>query len=73
MAKKSRAVRMTAAKKRPLRKSGGRGAIKKRAAGRNIMKLRGTPPREIIRVIGARPRGWRAPGANVGRSRRFRW
>jgi len=38
MAKKSRGGRMTAAKKRAAKKSGGRGAIKKRAAGRNIMK-----------------------------------
>jgi len=38
MAKKSRGGRMTAAKKRASKKSGGRGPIKKRAAGRNIMK-----------------------------------
>jgi hypothetical protein len=38
MAKKSRGGRMTAAKKRAAKKSGRRGAIKKRAAGRNIMK-----------------------------------
>jgi len=38
MAKKSRGGRMTAAKKRAAKKSGGRGAIEKRAAGRNIMK-----------------------------------
>jgi hypothetical protein len=38
MANKSRGGRMTAAKKRAAKKSGGRGAIKKRAAGRNIMK-----------------------------------
>jgi hypothetical protein len=38
MAKKSRGGRMTAAKKRAAKRHGGRGAIKKRAAGRNIMK-----------------------------------
>jgi hypothetical protein len=38
MAKKSRGGRITAAKKRAAKKPGGRGAIKKRAAGRNIMK-----------------------------------
>jgi hypothetical protein len=38
MAKKSRGGRMTAAKKRAAKESGGRGAIKKRAAGQNIMK-----------------------------------
>jgi hypothetical protein len=38
MAKKSRGGRMTAAKRRAAKKSGGRGAIKKRAAGPNIMK-----------------------------------
>jgi hypothetical protein len=38
MAKKSRGGRMTAAKKRAAKRHGGKGAIKKRAVGRNIMK-----------------------------------
>ncbi len=38
MAKKSRGGRMTAAKKRAAKSAGGHGRVKKRAAGRNIMK-----------------------------------
>jgi hypothetical protein len=38
MAKKSRGGRMTAAKKRAAKAPGGKGPVKKRAAGRNIMK-----------------------------------
>ena len=38
MAKKSRGGRMTAAKKRAARTAGGKGAVKKRKAGRKIMK-----------------------------------
>ena len=38
MAKKSRGGRMTAAKKRAAKRSGGRGPIKKRTVGRSIMK-----------------------------------
>lgn len=38
MAKKSRGGRMTAAKHRAAKAPGGRGRIKKRAAGRRIMK-----------------------------------
>jgi len=37
MAKKSRGGRMTAAKKRAAKKSGGRGLVKNRPAGRKIM------------------------------------
>lgn len=37
MAKKSRGGRMTAAKKRAAKVSGGRGPIKRRKAGRRIM------------------------------------
>jgi len=37
MAKKSRGGRMTAAKRRAAKKSGGRGQVKNRRAGRNIM------------------------------------
>ncbi len=36
--KKSRGGRMTAAKKRAANKSGGKGPVKKRPAGRRIMK-----------------------------------
>jgi len=38
MAKKSRGGRMTAAKRRAAKRPGGRGSIKKRAAGKRIMK-----------------------------------
>lgn len=38
MAKKTRGGRMTAAKKRAAKSSGGKGLIKNRPAGRNIMK-----------------------------------
>ena len=38
MSKKSRGGRMTAAKKRAAKSSGGRGRIKSRKAGRKIMK-----------------------------------
>jgi hypothetical protein len=38
MAKKSRGGRMTAAKNRAAKSSGGKGLIKNRPAGRNIMK-----------------------------------
>lgn len=38
MAKKSRGGRMTAAKKRAAKSPGGKGLIKNRPAGRNIMK-----------------------------------
>jgi hypothetical protein len=38
MAKKSRGGRMTAAKNRAAKSKGGKGPIKKRPAGRNIMK-----------------------------------
>ena len=38
MAKKSRGGRMTAAKKRAAKSSGGRGPVKKRKVGRKIMK-----------------------------------
>jgi len=38
MAKKSRGGRMTAAKKRAAKARGGRGPVKKRKAGRKIMK-----------------------------------
>jgi hypothetical protein len=38
MAKKSRGGRMTSAKKRAAKRAGGRGPVRKRAAGRNIMK-----------------------------------
>lgn len=37
MAKKSRGGRMTAAKKRAAKTTGGRGLVKNRPAGRNIM------------------------------------
>jgi len=37
MAKKSRGGRMAAAKQRAAKKSGGRGMVKNRPAGRNIM------------------------------------
>ncbi len=37
MAKKSRGGRMTAAKKRAAKKTGGRGKVKNRKAGRKIM------------------------------------
>ena len=37
MAKKSRGGRMTAAKKRAAKKPGGKGAIKKRRAGKRVM------------------------------------
>jgi len=37
MAKKSRGGRMTAAKRRAAKKSGGKGRIKNRKVGRNIM------------------------------------
>jgi len=50
MAKKSRGGRMTAAKKRAAKSPGGKGAVKKRPAGKRIM---GTSP---IRV-GAPGRG----------------
>jgi hypothetical protein len=36
--KKSRGGRMTAAKKRAAKAKGGKGAVAKRASGRNIMK-----------------------------------
>jgi hypothetical protein len=36
--KKSRGGRMTAAKKRAAKSSGGKGAVKNRKVGRNIMK-----------------------------------
>ncbi len=38
MAKKSRGGRMTAAKKRAAKRSGGKGLIKDRPAGRKIMR-----------------------------------
>ena len=38
MAKKSRGGRMTAAKRRAAKAPGGRGPVKKRKAGRRIMK-----------------------------------
>ena len=38
MAKKSRGGRMTAAKRRAAKSAGGRGLVKKRNAGRRIMK-----------------------------------
>lgn len=38
MAKKSRGGRMTAAKKRAAKRPGGKGPVKKRKAGRKIMK-----------------------------------
>lgn len=38
MAKKSRGGRMTAAKRRAAKSPGGRGRVKKRKAGRKIMK-----------------------------------
>jgi hypothetical protein len=38
MAKKSRGGRMTAAKSRAAKKPGGKGPVKDRAAGKNIMK-----------------------------------
>lgn len=38
MSKKSRGGRMTAAKKRAAKKSGGKGSIKNRVVGRNIMR-----------------------------------
>ena len=38
MAKKSRGGRMTAAKKRATRSAGGKGKVKNRPAGKNIMK-----------------------------------
>jgi hypothetical protein len=38
MAKKSRGGRMTAAKKRAAKSKGGKGPIKKRPAGKRIMK-----------------------------------
>jgi len=38
MPKKSRGGRKTAAKKRAAKRAGGHGPVKKRAAGRNIMK-----------------------------------
>jgi len=38
MAKKSRGGRMTAAKKRAAKSRGGKGRVKSRPAGRNIMK-----------------------------------
>ncbi len=38
MAKKSRGGRMTAAKKRAAKRPGGTGKIRKRAAGKKIMK-----------------------------------
>jgi hypothetical protein len=38
MAKKSRGGRMTAAKRRAAKAPGGRGLVKKRKAGRKIMK-----------------------------------
>jgi hypothetical protein len=38
MAKSSRGGRMTAAKKRASKSSGGRGSVRKRPAGKNIMK-----------------------------------
>jgi hypothetical protein len=38
MAKKSRGGRMTAAKKRAAKTSGGKGMVKNRPAGKNIMK-----------------------------------
>jgi hypothetical protein len=38
MAKKSRGGRMTAAKKRAAKASGGRGQVRKRKAGKDIMK-----------------------------------
>ena len=38
MAKKSRGGRMTAAKKRAAKRSGGKGPVKKRAVGRKIMR-----------------------------------
>jgi hypothetical protein len=38
MAKKSRGGRMTAAKSRAAKRPGGRGPVKNRKAGRNIMK-----------------------------------
>jgi hypothetical protein len=38
MAKKSRGGRMTAAKKRATRSVGGKGKVKNRPAGKNIMK-----------------------------------
>jgi len=38
MAKKSRGGRMTAAKRRAAKSAGGRGRIRKRPAGDNIMK-----------------------------------
>ena len=38
MAKKSRGGRMTAAKKRAAKAKGGRGPVKKRKAGKKIMK-----------------------------------
>ena len=38
MAKKSRAGRMTATKKRAAKSPGGRGRVRTRKAGRNIMK-----------------------------------
>ncbi len=38
MAKKSRGGRMTAAKKRAAKRSGGKGMVKNREAGRKIMR-----------------------------------
>ncbi len=38
MAKKSRGGRMTAAKKRASKKSGGKGLVKNRVAGKKIMR-----------------------------------
>jgi hypothetical protein len=38
MAKKSRGGRMAAAKKRAAKSAGGRGPVRKRAAGKNIMR-----------------------------------
>jgi hypothetical protein len=38
MAKKSRGGRMTAAKRRAAKSPGGRGPVRKRPAGRNIMR-----------------------------------
>jgi len=38
MAKKSRGGRMTAAKKRAAKSAGGKGMVKNRPAGKNIMK-----------------------------------
>ena len=38
MAKRSRGGRMTAAKRRAAKSAGGRGKVRKRPAGKNIMK-----------------------------------